>query len=87
MPCPFPVVQTHPQTHSDIPPTHPSLRFLSETGLLDLPEAVGQLLSLQALTLTQNALRDLPQTLANLTKLQALLLNNNVRVSAGVDVG
>lgn len=81
------MVQAHPQTHNDIPPTHPSLRFLSETGLLDLPEAVGQLSTLQALTLTQNALRDLPQTLASLTKLHALLLNNNVRVPVGVDVG
>ena len=57
--------------------------FLTEAGLLELPEAVGQLATLRKLFLTHNALRMLPGSLAGLTQLQALLANDNVfKVSA-----
>lgn len=52
--------------------------FLAEAGLLDLPESVGKLASLEKLWLTQNALRDLPASLEQLTRLRALLAGGNV---------
>jgi hypothetical protein len=53
-------------------------RFLTELGMLELPESVAELASLRKVWLTHNALRGLPDSLTRLTRLEALLAPDNV---------
>jgi internalin A len=50
---------------------------LSDKGLSELPEALGQLTSLEALNLNSNQLTTLPEWLAQLINLQLLSLDSN----------
>ena len=45
---------------------------LSDMGLTELPESLGQLTQLQSLNLTDNQLTALPESLGQLTQLQSL---------------
>lgn len=54
-------------------------RFLSEAGLLDLPDSLQALgPSLRKLWLSQNALRGLPDSLATLHQLRVLIASGNI---------
>lgn len=53
-------------------------RFLSEAGLLDLPDLDALAPSLHKLWLSQNALRTLPASLGTLQQLQVLIASGNI---------
>ncbi len=77
------VVAAVPAAAADCRPHHRSqslspCRFLSEAGLLELPESLAQLTTMRKLWLNQNALRSLPDILSRLCRLQALLASGNV---------
>lgn len=70
--------RSHRRRRPSFPCAAPARSNLQECGLLDLPDAVGQLPHLRKLWLTHNALRGLPGGVARLGRLQALLAGNNV---------
>lgn len=50
---------------------------LSSCGLVALPSAIGQLVSLHVLRLNHNKLTSLPQELGHLSELEVLSINHN----------